>query len=78
MGDYSHNRFLKPGTFSGQEGKFAYQVVLSPQYTVAQPQALARENLTCYLVRVTVRWQEGGKIRSVDLETARTQVQEKP
>ena len=69
LGDYCQNRALKPGTFSGNEGKFAYQVRLEPQYTLTIVQGL---KATCYHLKVTVAWREGGHPRSVALESART------
>lgn len=58
------------GTYQGQEGRFAYQVRINPQFKVVVPST--GKGIVCTLVQVTVSWQEQGKTKSMDLQTART------
>lgn len=62
---------LVEGQRTGTEGLFAYRVSVEPQYTV--PLAGRQvSRVTCFLVRVTVSWQERGRGRSLELTTMRT------
>jgi len=64
-------RGLTAGRRTGTEGPFAYEISVEPQYTVAV-EGQAGVRLTCWLVRVTVSWQEQGRPRSLALTTLRT------
>ena len=74
--EYGELRNYKEGTFQGREGIFAYQVRLEPQFQVPSP-GLQGKQLICYLVRVTVSWEERGKVKSLELRTLRTEVLKK-
>lgn len=67
------DRLLR-GRRTGQEGPFAYQVSVEPQYVVP-PSIPGTSRVTCLLVRVTVSWQERGRTRRVELVTLRTVAQ---
>jgi type II secretory pathway pseudopilin PulG len=69
-------RRLVQGRRIGQDGNFTYQVTVEPQYQVAVPPPM-NTRVTCFLVRVTVSWQERGRTRSLGLTTMRT-VSQKP
>ncbi len=70
-------RRLTPGVRRGTEGVFAYEVTVEPQYTVPVPGQAGQQasRVTCFLVRVTVSWQERGRVRSLGLSTLRTVTQ---
>jgi prepilin-type N-terminal cleavage/methylation domain-containing protein len=63
------------GVFNGKDGKFAYQVSLEPQFQA--PYGPQDKQLVCSLLRVTLSWEERGKIKSVEFYTLRTTVQKK-
>jgi prepilin-type N-terminal cleavage/methylation domain-containing protein len=75
LGEYASLRELKPGRYGGEEGRFAYQVSLEPQYNLTAPGSETR--VTCYLIQVSVAWQERGKAKSLRLQTMRTAVHKK-
>jgi general secretion pathway protein I len=70
--EYSDLRNYKEGTFQGREGRFDYQVRTTPQFQVPFP-AFQDKRLLCYLVQVTVSWKERGQIKTLELETLRTE-----
>jgi prepilin-type N-terminal cleavage/methylation domain-containing protein len=74
--EYSELRNYKEGTFQGREGRFDYQVRLTPQFQVDFP-IFQDKRLLCYLVQVTVSWKEQGKTKTLDLETLRTEALKK-
>ncbi len=65
---------LTQGRRVGQEGGFTYQITVDPQFAVP-PITPGSPRVTCFLVRVTVSWQERGRTRSVALATMRTVAQ---
>jgi prepilin-type N-terminal cleavage/methylation domain-containing protein len=69
LGEYLGARELKAGHYGGSQGPFAYRVNLYPQYEVNYPSLSKR--LTCFLIQVTVSWEERGQAKSMGLETAR-------
>jgi prepilin-type N-terminal cleavage/methylation domain-containing protein len=69
--EYSREAVLTPGTFQGEQGPFAFQVRIVPQYQVAAGRAEATQ-VVCYLVSVAVTWMERGASRTVELNTMRT------
>ncbi len=69
LGEYLGARELKEGSFGGQEGPFAYRVKLSRQFGVSHPSL--GERMTCYLIQVTVFWDDRGRTKSTGLETVR-------
>ncbi len=71
--EYGDFRVLKPGTYQGEEGRFAYQVRLEPQFQVDNPAS----RVTCYLLQVTVFWGERGRTKSVGLQTVRVEAQKR-
>jgi prepilin-type N-terminal cleavage/methylation domain-containing protein len=71
--EYSREALLVPGAFQGSQGPFAYVVSITPQYQVAAGRTDNRR-ATCYLLNVSVTWQERGKPKSVQLSTMRTLV----
>lgn len=74
--EYSELRNYKEGTFQGREGRFDYQVRITPQFQVTFP-VLQDKRLLCYLVQVTVSWMEQGKTKTLELETLRTEALKK-
>lgn len=62
---------LSPRVYSGQDGRYSYQVRLTQQYELTLPATLDRR-VRCSLLQVTVSWEERGRSRSVSLETMRT------
>jgi len=62
--------------YTGQDGRYSYQVRLTPQYEVATPATLDRL-VRCALIQVTVSWEERGRKRSVSLETIRAASQKR-
>jgi len=66
---------LAAATYQGRDGRFDYQVRVSPQYELSNPQI--NQLIMCSLIRVTVSWRERGQTRSLALETIRTMVQKK-
>jgi type II secretory pathway pseudopilin PulG len=73
--EYCLLKSLQSGVYQGQDGRFAYEVRLTIQYEVAD-ENLAKK-LRCCLIQVTVSWREGGRVRSLNLQTLRTVAQEK-
>lgn len=65
---------LTAGRRTGSDGPFAYEVAVEPQYRVSLD-ARPEIKVACYLVRVTLSWQEGGRRRSLTLTTLRTAAQ---
>jgi len=74
--DYGELRNYKEGTFQGREGRFDYLVRVVPQFHVILP-ASQDKQLICYLVQVTVSWEERGKVKSLELHTLRTETLKK-
>ncbi len=71
--EYSRESLLAPGTFQGNQGAYAYQVRVTPQYQVAAGRS-ENVQVVCYLVNVAVTWMEKGKPKAVELNTMRTVV----
>lgn len=63
-------RNLQEASYQGQEGRYGYRVRVTPQYEVAVPNF--DKKIKCFLIQVTVSWQERGRVKSVDLQTVRT------
>lgn len=72
--EYSREALLAPGVFQGSQGPFAYVVRITPQYQMAAGRAESTR-ITCYLLNVSISWQEKGRPKSVELSTLRTLVQ---
>jgi prepilin-type N-terminal cleavage/methylation domain-containing protein len=72
LGEYVGARELKAGHYGGSQGRFAYRVNLYPQYEVIYPSQ--GKKLTCFLIQVTVSWEDRGQAKSTGLETARVVV----
>jgi prepilin-type N-terminal cleavage/methylation domain-containing protein len=64
---------LKEGIYQGQDGRFDYQVKITPQYVLST--AIAEKRILCSLIQVTVTWQERGRNKTLGLETLRTEAQ---
>lgn len=60
------------GVFQGKEGRFAYQVTVTPQFQVPFPGQNKR--LVCSLLQVMVSWEERGRTKTMELQTLRTMV----
>lgn len=72
--EYS-DKELAQGVFQGKEGRFAYQVNLTPQFQVPYPGQ--NKHLVCSLLQVSLSWEERGKTKTLELRTMRTTVQKK-
>jgi prepilin-type N-terminal cleavage/methylation domain-containing protein len=66
---------LAQGSFQGKEGSFAYEVSLTPQFQVPFPGQ--NKQLVCSLLKVTISWEERGKVKHLDLQTLRTTLQKR-
>jgi len=66
---------LARGVYQGQEGRFDYQVNLTPQFQVPFPNQ--NRQLVCSLLTVTLSWDEQGKTKSLEFRTLRTTLQNK-
>ena len=64
---------LEEGTYQGRDGRYDYMVRVAPQYELAAP--FATKRILCSLIQVTVRWQEWGRPKSLELQTVRTVAQ---
>lgn len=69
------DRDLSRGVFRGQEGRFAYEVSLVPQFTVPYPGQ--KRQLVCSMLKVKLSWEERGQAKSLELKTIRTTVQKR-
>lgn len=65
---------LTAGRRTGTQGPFVYELVVEPQYAVPL-EGRPEIKVACYLVRLTISWQEQGRPRSLALTTLRTQAQ---
>jgi type II secretory pathway pseudopilin PulG len=74
--EFSDQRNYKEGTFQGREGRFDYQVRMTPQFQVPFP-AFENKRLLCYLVQVMASWKEQGRTKSLELQTLRTEALKK-
>jgi hypothetical protein len=61
---------LGKGLFQGRDGRYDYEVRITPQYDMTSP--LANQRLLCSLIQVTLTWQERGRRKTLELQTART------
>lgn len=66
------NKGAAEGVFQGKEGRFAYQVNLTPQFQVPYPRQNKR--LVCSSLQVTVTWEERGRTKTLEFLTLRTTV----
>jgi prepilin-type N-terminal cleavage/methylation domain-containing protein len=66
---------LARGIFQGKDGRFAYEVRLTPQFEVPYPGQ--NKQLVCSLLQVKLSWEEQGRTKSLELQTMRTTVQKK-
>lgn len=73
--EYRDLKNSKVGTFQGKEGRFAYQVRVTPQYQVPYPNQ--DRQVICSLLQVTVSWEEQGKAKFMELQTLRTEAQKR-
>ncbi len=65
---------LSAGRRTGSRGPFVYELVVELQYALPL-EGRPEIQVACYLVRLTVSWQEQGRPRSLALTTLRTQAQ---
>ncbi|MCL6622282.1 MAG: prepilin-type N-terminal cleavage/methylation domain-containing protein [Syntrophobacterales bacterium] len=65
---------LAAGRRTGTQGPFRYEVVVEPQYALPL-EGRPEIRVACYLVRITVAWEEQGRPRSLALTTLRTAAQ---
>lgn len=65
---------LAAGRRTGTQGPFVYELVVEPQYALPL-EGRPEIQVACYLVRLTISWQEQGRPRRLALTTLRTQVQ---
>lgn len=72
MAEYSEMDVSK-GVYQGQEGRFDFQVRLTPQLQVPYP--MQNKKLVCSSLQVVVSWKEQGKTKTLELQTLRTTVQ---
>ena len=68
--EHSQLKNLEAGSFQGQDGRYGYRLRLTPQYEVSE--AKLNRTIRCYLIQVTVFWEERGRTKSLDLQTVRT------
>ncbi len=61
---------LQPGRWRGQQGAFRYEVEAIPQYRL--PLSHLGRVVACYVLTVTVSWQEKGRPKSLVVYTLRT------
>ena len=73
--EYSGEKKLAAGSFQGREGHYAYLARVTPRFEISDPNMEKR--VRCFLIQVTVSWQERGKTKSLDLQTIRTVAQKK-
>jgi hypothetical protein len=64
---------LEEGFYQGRDGQYDYQVRITPQYEVANPENDRR--VLCSLIQVTVTWEEWGRRKTLELQTVRTTAQ---
>ena len=64
------SRVMENRTFQGQTGRYDYQVLITPQFEVAD--AMGSKAFRCALIKVTVSWREMGRTKSLHLETMRS------
>ena len=57
----------------GRDGRYDYVVKVTPQYEIAEP--FADKRVLCSLIQVTVKWQEWGRNKTLELQTIRTAAQ---
>ena len=72
MAEYSEMDVSK-GVYQGREGRFDFQVRLTPQLQVPYP--MQNRKLVCSSLQVVVSWKEQGKTKTLELQTLRTTVQ---
>lgn len=66
---------LAPTTYHGREGRYDYQVQITPQYEIVRHTAFAGRKIACALIQVKVSWPERGRVKSLSLQTMRTAAQ---
>jgi hypothetical protein len=64
---------LTKGTYQGRNGRYDYEVRVTPQYELANP--FADKRVLCSLIQVTLTWREWGRRKSLELQTIRTVAQ---
>ena len=64
---------LAEGTYQGRDGRYDYMVRVTPQYQIAEPWSDMR--VLCSLIQVTLKWQEWGRRKTLELQTIRTVAQ---
>ena len=60
-------------TSQGRDGRYDYVVQVTPQYELADP--FADKRILCSLIQVTLKWQEWGRNKTLELQTVRTVAQ---
>ncbi len=63
-------RNLEEANYQGQDGRFGYRVQVTRQYEVSVPNF--DKKIRCFLIQVTVSWQERSQVKSLGLQTVRT------
>jgi prepilin-type N-terminal cleavage/methylation domain-containing protein len=64
---------LAVGTYQGRDGRYDYVVRVTPQYELAN--ILSDKRVLCSLIQVTLKWQERGRTKALELQTVRTKAQ---
>ena len=64
---------LAKATSQGRDGRYDYVVRVTPQYELADP--FADKRVLCSLIQVTLKWQEWGRNKTLELQTIRTVAQ---
>jgi Tfp pilus assembly protein PilV len=73
--EYCAGFSLDAAQYQGREGEYAYRVSVTPQYEFSLQQT--RGKVWAALIQVTVSWQEQGRVKSLELQTVRSMVQQK-
>ena len=64
---------LAKATSQGKDGRYDYVVRVTPQYEISEP--FGDKRVISSLIQVTVKWQEWGRNKSLELQTIRTAAQ---
>jgi Tfp pilus assembly protein PilV len=68
---------LATGTYQGRDGRYDYVVQVTPVYDLGNlGNSLGNKRVLCSLIQVTVTWQEGGRPKTLELQTLRTRAQQ--
>jgi prepilin-type N-terminal cleavage/methylation domain-containing protein len=64
---------LAAGAYQGQDGRYAYQVRVTPQYELSDP--ITGKQIICSVLQVTLTWKEWGRSKTLAIQTARSAFQ---